>query len=41
MKVFLDTNVLVDFIAGREGAKDAFDILQLGKAGGLSFGGKQ
>ena len=33
MKVFLDTNVLVDFIAEREGAKDASDILQVGKAG--------
>ena len=36
MKVFLDTNVLVDFITGREGAKDASDILQLGKARGGS-----
>ena len=33
MKVFLDTNVLVDFIEEREGTKDASDILQLGKAG--------
>ena len=36
MKVFLDTNVLVDFIEEREGAKDASDILQLGKTGGGS-----
>ena len=31
MKVFLDTNVLLDFITGREGARDAADILRLGK----------
>ena len=34
MKAFLDTNVLLDFIEEREGAKDASDILQLGKAEG-------
>ena len=30
-KVFIDTNVLIDFIHEREGAKDAADILQLGE----------
>ena len=28
-KVFLDTNVLLDFVLGREGMKDALAILQL------------
>ena len=30
-KVFIDTNVLIDFILEREGAKNAADILQLGE----------
>lgn len=30
-KIFIDTNVLIDFILEREGAKNAADILQLGE----------
>ena len=30
-KIFLDTNVILDFILEREGADDATDILQLGE----------
>ena len=30
-KLFLDTNVILDFILEREGADDATDILQLGE----------
>ena len=30
-KVFLDTNILLDFVTGREGVEDASCILQLGE----------
>lgn len=30
-KVFLDTNILLDFVTGREGVEDASSILQLGE----------
>ncbi len=31
-KIYLDTNVLLDFLLGREGSKKAATILQLGKS---------
>lgn len=30
-KVFIDTNVLLDFVTERDGYEDACDILQLGE----------
>ena len=32
-KVFLDTNILLDFVTEREGVEDASAILQLGEEG--------
>ena len=32
-RIFLDTNVIVDFILERDGAEDAANILQLGEDG--------
>ena len=36
-KVFLDTNVLIDYLEGREGAKFAQDIIRLSFAGVISI----
>ena len=36
-KVFLDTNVLLDFITGREGVEEASSILLLGEEGQVSL----
>lgn len=33
MKIFLDTNVLLDFVTERKGVEEACDILQLGEEG--------
>ena len=32
-RIFLDTNVIIDFILEREGAEDAANVLQLGENG--------
>ena len=32
-RVFLDTNVLLDFVLCREGEQDAMDIFQMGEDG--------
>lgn len=36
-KVFIDTNVLLDFVTGRDGYEDACDILQLGEDSKVSL----
>ena len=36
-KVFLDTNILLDFITEREGVEEASSILQLGEEGQVSL----
>ena len=36
-RVFLDTNVIIDFILEREGVDDAADILQLGEDGKIEL----
>lgn len=36
-RIFLDTNVIVDFILERDGAEDAADILQLGEDGKIEL----
>ena len=36
-KVFLDTNILLDFITAREGVEEASSILQLGEEGQVSL----
>ena len=33
MKIFLDTNVLLDFVTEREGVEEACEILQMGEEG--------
>lgn len=33
MKIFLDTNILLDFVTEREGVEEACEILQLGEDG--------
>lgn len=33
MKIFLDTNILLDFVTEREGLEEACEILQLGEEG--------
>lgn len=37
MKVFLDTNILLDFVTEREGVEEACDILQLGEDGKINL----
>ena len=32
-KIFLDTNILIDFIEGRPGAKEAAEVLRYANAG--------
>ena len=36
-RIFLDTNVIVDFILERDGAEDAANILQLGEDGKIEL----
>ncbi|MBQ8606951.1 MAG: hypothetical protein IJ417_02000 [Bacteroidaceae bacterium] len=36
-KVFLDTNILLDFITEREGVEEASSILQLGEEGQIGL----
>lgn len=36
-RIFLDTNVIIDFILEREGAEDAANILQLGEEGEIEL----
>ena len=36
-RIFLDTNVILDFILEREGAEDAASILQLGENGDVDL----
>lgn len=37
MKIFLDTNILLDFVSEREGIEEACDILQLGEDGKVNL----
>lgn len=37
MKIFLDTNILLDFVTEREGVEEACDILQLGEEGKVNL----
>ena len=37
MRVFLDTNVLIDFITGREGVEQASEIMQMCKDGKIEL----
>ena len=36
-RIFLDTNIIVDFILERDGAEDAANILQLGEDGKIEL----
>lgn len=37
MKIFLDTNILLDFVTERTGVEEACDILQLGEEGRVNL----
>lgn len=37
MKIFLDTNILLDFVTEREGVEEACEILQIGEEGKVSL----